>query len=379
MRAGTLHLLRAATLAGAAVLALGPARAQTTPAAEADHRAAVRTVLKNQSMLAMLAIECASLLPDKEKGAIAIARGWQERNRPLLEATVVWLDRYLAQQSGGQPEARARAVAELGAASEAALREETRKLFKRQRPDEVSCRAALAPYASGAHDIQPPAAVKPTPQQQQLLARLQQLRQESGFALPQRLRPLIQPGPMPGPLASAEAAAAARERGDGRAAAEIYLSMANRGDGAAAQTLGLMMLEGKLLPANPPNAYRWFYIAWTLGEPEGLNALGVLQRDGVSVPPNPRMAYAAFHLAAARARTPEARARALANAEKLRSSLSNDDRLAAACMTLGVFSDELIAPIAVADRPQDRTLLGTERRLGELAPAIAAGLNMVCV
>ena len=380
MRTGALRFLKAALLAGAAAAGgAGHAQLMLDPAPPLiDHRPAAAVILAHQGTLAMLAAECTDLLPDPEKGAVAIVRNWRERNRPLLEATVVWLDRFLGQMKGRNAEAFRQASASMVADTQAAVRREAQALFARKPPTALSCRAALAPFADGARDIGPPAGVALPQQQKEFLAVLQRIRGEPGFAVPAALRRLVLPGPHFGLLASAEAAAAARERGEGRAAADLYVDMANRGDGSAAQTLGVMLLEGKLLPRNDANAYRWFYIAWALGDQEGLNAIGVMLRDGLAVPADRALAFAAFTIAASRATTPAAAQRAAGNATELKPQVPDAQRSRVACLTLDQFNQAISRPIAAADLPRNRELAGGQRRLAEVAPAIGAGSKPAC-
>lgn len=67
-----------------------------------------------------------------------------------------------------------------------------------------------------------------------------------------------------------------------------------RGDRTAAQTLGIFYLNGQNIARDPKTAFAWFYRAWALGAPEGINAIGVIFRDGAGVSIDKKLALASF-------------------------------------------------------------------------------------
>ena len=73
-----------------------------------------------------------------------------------------------------------------------------------------------------------------------------------------------------------------------------FESLVDRGDATAAQSLGIFHLNGQYGPRNPQIAFAWFYQAWALGDPEGINAIGVIWRDGAGVAPDKKLALASF-------------------------------------------------------------------------------------
>ena len=351
-----------------------PARsqiAQLSPVEIEMRNAASGFVTTRETGLILLIGECSHLLMNSPVNVDAVARGWFERNKPELEASSVWLDRYLTFLQKNNPDLWRKASANLISSTFSGNLQTARIFFARQPPDRARCETALKPYSIPQADIRTMALNPGFEQFAEFPATLARIRGEPSFAVPSHLKFGMEKGGHNisgvGNLASLDAAEAARERGDGPARIAIFKDLAERGDGNATTQVGIIYLNGQQVAKDEALAYRWFYGAWSQSNMDGLNALGVMSRDGVGVPVNLPLAGAAFYLAKAGAASRETLDRASGNLEKVASRMSAETVTRIACLTLSALDDGLRAPIrGLPPLVLAKTLLNPERRLGDV-------------
>jgi hypothetical protein len=336
--------------------------------------AAAGFVFVRDASLGVLLLECRNLLPEGPAAVEMQAREWRLRNQNDIDAAFVWVDQYMAQLKASNP-AQAQAVSlEVVKVIDQGVKGNVQTLFRRQAPTADSCAYAMKMYTTPHLDIQKIASNPGYEQFGEFAQTLRRIRTESGFQVPPHLKLGFNGYPDARPLASLDAAAAARERGDGQAMKTIYTRLAGQGDGASAQTLGVLYLNGGPVEKNELLAFRWFYAAWSLGEYEGLNAMGILLGNGEGVTRNPQLAYASFLLASATARTPSLRARAEAGLQRASEKVSQVDREVLACTTLRGLDDALSQASGSPPLVKGRNLTQADRQLGQILKPLAAAM-----
>ena len=353
------------------------AQVANLPADEVERRnAAAGFVFARHASLELLIVECEHLLPQGATGVRAVARAWAVRNRLDIEAAHTWVDQLMRHLPATDPRQHQLASAELMRASGDALLTTSRQWFARQAPTPALCTSALAAYGHERLDIQTMASTPGYEGMAEFAQTLKRIWSAPGFQVPGHLSIGPDRAVQMTLIASVDAARAALERQDFPAAVLIYEGMARRGNGVAAQTIGLMYLGGRGIAADEAQAYRWFYVAWTLTDPEGLNSMGIMLRNGSGVQANPRVAYAAFALAAAMTRVPRVKQRADQNRQTLDAVMTPADQRALACMSLSSFDQALRQPMREPSPIGARELGGGARPLGEIVPQLAAALTL---
>jgi TPR repeat protein len=320
-----------------AMWCLAPSALAQDAAAIERREAAVGFIYPQAMVLGVLRRECKDLLPP-EDGAEQVAKAWWERNRDELDASA-WIvgqasARYRAEGTPQQAQVKERAM--LQAFSSATL-QMLRGQFARQVPTAQTCSKALAPYRLPEIDLRN-AGQLASPMQATLQAfarSLDEARRDPAYRAPgDKFRELDAQVPVSSAaLATLDAVEAAQARGDGGTVVRGYERLAMRGDATAAQSLGVVYLEGRWVSKAPQTAAAWFYNAWAMGEPEGLNALGVVWRDGLTGTAEPSLALAAFAAAMQSPRAgPQALQRAMTNLERLMAKATPPVILEAACI-----------------------------------------------
>lgn len=367
------------TVAAALLLCAMSAHSQVAQLSSAEieeRNAAAAFASVREASLFLLLGECSHLMANSSVSVNAVAREWFDRNKPEMEATYVWLDRYFSYLKTTNPETYKQASTELARATGNGVLHSARGFFARNLPDMASCEKAVNTYSVPQVDLKNIALNPGYEQFAEFPATLARIRAESDFFVPPHLKFGMDKAAQNivgfGNLASLDASEAAKERGDGIGRIAAFKRMAERGDGRAAQQIGLIYLNGQQVEKNPISAYRWFYAAWSLSDMEGLNALGVMTRDGLGVPVNLPLAEATFYLAKAAARSREAFDRALSNLDRLENRISLEERSRIACMSLSVLDDALRAPIRGLDSLVDgKSISNSDRRLGVIVKDLA--------
>lgn len=351
--------------------------AQLSPSEIEKRNAAAAFAKSREASLSILIGECGHLMSNSNVSMEVIAKGWIERNKPELEASLVWIDKYMAHLKSTDEPAWQRVSQEFARALGTSIQQSARVFFARKMPDLASCEKAANTFSITQLDFKNIAKNQGYEQFSEFPETLIRIRNESGFIIPSHLKfgyeVINKHQNGLSNIASLDAAYAARERGDGPGRMAAYKSMAIRGDGVAAQTVGLMLLNGQQIEKNYAEAYRWFYAAWSLAEMEGLNALGVMLKDGLSVPVNPILAQTAFYLAKAGARKKDALDRAEGNLNQLANQITSVDKSKIACTTLNELDAALLAPIRTLPAVTPvKKITGPERRLGSIVKDLAA-------
>lgn len=332
--------------------------------------AATGFVQTRAATLDVLRVECGQMMPENMQKSAQTASAWHARNRDHLEAASVWLDQYLnfvKSQSATQYQAASIAIS---ASLTKSLGDSLRTIFKRKPPTFGVCMQALRTYDRVEFDFQN---LTNTPGYEsfgEFSKTLLAFRASPNFTVPAHIKTDFRPPVLPA-LASQDAAMAAKELGDGATMREIYRHLVAYGDGQAAQTLGVAYLDGELTPKDPAQAYQWFYVSWSLGNMDGLNALGVLLRDGNGVTTNTPLAYGSFLLAQAGATDQAAYARASNNLSRLQPAVSQQQRHATACTSLASFDAALKAPMGAQPLAPGRSINAPHRKLGQLVKSLA--------
>nr|WP_315182971.1 hypothetical protein [uncultured Albidiferax sp.] len=347
------------------------------PLAEVEKRnAAAAFATTREASLFLLVGECSHLMVNSNVNMNTIARGWFDRNKPEMEATYTWLDRYFSHLKVTNPEGFKQASTALARATGNGVLQASRLFFSRKPPDITHCEKAAITYSTPQLDLKISATNPGFEQFAEFPATLARVRTEPNFAVPPNLKfgmeKAAQSIASVGSVASLDAAEAAKERGDGAGRAAIFKGLAERGDGHAATQVGLMYLNGEQVQRDAVHAYRWFYAAWSLSDMDGLNAMGVMNRDGIELPVNLPLAGAAFYLTTAAARNRETFDRASNNLDKLGSRIDSDTRSQIACMRLSVLDDALRAPIReLVPVVQGKSISNSGRRLGEIVKELS--------
>lgn len=344
-----------------------------------QRNAASAFVLTREATIPPLIGECGPLLRGTTLDVESVFRGWYERNKAELETAYTWLDRYLLELKARNPEMYQRASNELMRSVSAGTLQSIRSTFKRQLPDQSKCELAVRTYAAQQLDLKNIARNPGYEQFGEFARTLDRIRGEPGFKPPK-----LQIGYEKAAayrvgisnMVTLDAAEAARERGDGQARVMAFQSLAKRGDGHAAQAIGLMYLNGDLVPKNPTEAYQWFYMAWSLADYDGLNAMGVMLRDGIGINRDLSLAQAAFMLATAAARDKTSRDRAQSNSERLGPQIDADGFRQIACFSLGSLDGELRKPVqALQTLAPAKAITNSDRKLGTLIPRLSANFD----
>jgi Sel1 repeat len=329
-----------------------------------------------EASLFLLLGECNHLMTNSSVRMDVVARAWFDRNKPELEATYVWLDKYIAYLQATNPAKYNQALTELGRSTGDGVLQSARLFFARKQPDLSNCEKASKTFSVPQVDLKNMALNPGYEQFAEFPETLARIRAEASFSVPPNLKfgmdKAAQSLASIGNIASLDAAEAAKERGDGLGRIAVFKGMAERGDGKAAQQIGLIYLNGQQVEKNPISAYRWFYAAWSLAEMEGLSALGVMHRDGLGVPVNLPLAQATFYLAKAAARTREAFDRALSNLDRLENRISSEEKSRVACMSLSSLDSALQMPVrALEALVISKPISNNERRLGVVVKDLA--------
>lgn len=312
--------------------------AQTNESEIEKREAAAGFLLPQAMALSVLRLECRQWLASTDDDVDKVAQIWWERNRGDLDAAL-WIStqavqRYRSTLSSGQASNAERQM--VAAVSNANL-DILRSVFQRKVPTPDSCQRALQRYKTALLDV---ANLKSTRGYEQFAEFGETLKRAKADPMyhsrEEMYRTLeAQVGIAKTPLITLDAIEAARETRDPAVQIQGFKSLAQRNDAQAAQALGVIYLRGQIVPRNYPAASAWFYNAWAMGEPEGLNALGVMARDGLGMSIDNKLAIAAF--AVVRKNTSPgstgASQRAKANYSSLEKQLSEKDLADAGCMT----------------------------------------------
>ena len=361
-------------LAGSVALA----QPRLPDAAEVERRNAAAVFVAGREMsLSMLHRACSDLLKGDKPSMDQVTRQWLERNHAELEASDAWLRRYFGYLNSQHPE--------LATSQSELLRRETSRAviqavethFHKEVPTRAACAQAARSYSATPLDFRQLKSASGYEAFGEFADTLQRVRDEPGYSARrpprQRFDDLVADGARQPSVAWLAAADAAGERGDERARAAIFETLAQQGDAKSAHTLGLAYYRGGgNLPADPKRAYGWFYQAWALGDLDGLNGLGVMINEGVAVPRDPALALAAFALAKAGAGSGPTFERAQNKLAPLLASQPEASLRAVACLSLGAMDARLesLSPYPVPGM-RKRALSGPGRRLGELSPDLA--------
>jgi hypothetical protein len=288
--------------------------------------------------------------------ALGVLRRW-ERNRDSLDASA-WVvsqavARYRAEGAAQQAQARERAMLQAFAG---AMLPMLRAHFARQLPTAEACAKALAPYRRPEIDLHN-AGQLASPMQgtlQEFARTLDEVRRDPAYRAPdEKFRTFdAQVSVMSVALLTHDAIDAAQARSDGATVIRGYERLAASGDPTAAQSLGLAHLDGRWVAKAPAKAAGWFYNAWALGEPEGLNALGVVWRDGLVGAPEPALALVAFAAASQSPRaSAQAHQRAVTNLERLFTKATPPIVEDAACLRLSTLHEKARALATMSGIP----------------------------
>lgn len=366
----------------ALVCSLGAAQQGLPDAGETEKRnAATSFVMSREMMLVQVYQECSEILKNSSLSMNDVAARWVVRNRQDLDAAAGWLGFYFSALKRDKPElfeSESRALLrEVANANERMIA----VYFKGHVPDESHCIWAAKSYEAPL-DFQSIASNPGYERFGEYPDTLRRIRNEPWHLVREpvekRFEKSLGAAANQRSIALLAAANAAALRGDEKLRLSIFEKMAARKDGRAAQTVALAHYTGA--PGYAQNfllAFRWFYQAWSLFEPEGLNGMGVMVRDGLGVEKNNELAFAAFSVTKAMARSPDALARATSNVASVASSVSDEARQRVACMTLAsldrAFERQLPADQAVTLK---RAFQSPERRLGEMSKDLAPYLAM---
>lgn len=339
--------------------------------------AAVAFVSGRELSLGMLLRACAGLLQDASPSMEQVARQWLVRNHPTLERSDAWVNRYFRRLQQNDPgRARSETKSLLDVQTQV-LRQAIQTHFGGQIPTREACVLAVRAYATPAMDFANLKLATGYESFGEFADTLARVRLEPGDA-PSRtpakryadMKASVDERP---DLALLTAAEMAGERGDQRLRVSIFERIAEQGDAQAAQTVALAHYHGKGdLPQNPGMAYRWFYQAWALGDPEGLNGMGVMLNQGEAVTRDPTLAYAAFALAGSAGGSEDFLQRVTNNLANAAPLVQEPTRRSLACVSLGGLDAELESRIPVQGPPmRKRALSAPQRRLGALSRELA--------
>ena len=276
------------------------AMAQVDDAEIERREAAVGFFLPRAMALGILRLECRQWLAGSDDDVNRVAQSWWERNRDELDAAA-WIvaeaiRRYRSTMPSDKAASAERAMVQgMGDTAQNNLR----IVFRRQIPTLESCRRAIQQYKFSQLDVSRLGSTKGYEQFAEFGASLKRVRADKAYQPPEeKFRTLeTQVSVWPQPLISLDAIEAAKEKKDSQSIIRGFESLAERGDRRAAQTLGMSYLNGQYVARNTQAATAWFYNAWAMGEPDGINALGVIWRDAIGVQADRKLALAAFAIA----------------------------------------------------------------------------------
>ena len=325
------------TCAAMALSVVQTAYPQTNDAELERRQAAVGFFSPMAFALGILRHECRQWLAGSDDDVDQVARQWWERNRNEIDVTTWILADFLHQTRATMAADKALAVERSiiqGLANSAISN--LRTPFKGQIPTRESCSRAMQQYKSSQLDINQIGSTKGFEKFTEFSESLKRAQADPAFKRPEeRLRTFdTQISVVEQPLATLDAIENAKQKRDWQTLVRGFESLASRGDARAAQSLGIYYLNGQYVARNPQLAFAWFYNAWVLGDPEGINAIGVLWRDGSGVAVDRKLALASF--AIARQMTFDRRnpsyQRASTNFDRLLPQMSSTEVREAGCM-----------------------------------------------
>jgi TPR repeat protein len=138
--------------------------------------------------------------------------------------------------------------------------------------------------------------------------------------MPRPPEPPAEPGPATTAPAAPPPASPAQPTAPGVSELQRLFNEANAGNRQAQFLAGLTLAEGKLLPANLPEAFKWFAVAAERGHPDAQNNLAIFYIRGMGVPKDLVIAYKWIALARAGGNRD-----ATANEERLRQMLQPEE------------------------------------------------------
>jgi TPR repeat protein len=313
--------------------------AAQSPDPETERReAAAGFVLPMVMSLGSLRLECRYWLHGSADDVDTVAHAWWQRNREDLDAAS-WITgeavrRYRSTMTTERAQQAERQLLQVISDSHLAI---LRTSFNRQLPDADSCRRALQQYKASQLDIARLGAAPGYERFAEFGQTLKRAREDRGYRPPAEAKRTFdaQVGVVSQPLITLDFIEAAKQKKDSKSVMQGFESLAERGDRRAAQTLGSYYLSGQYAAPDAQAAQAWFYNAWAMGEPEGINALGVMARDGVGMAADRPLALAAFALARQLAtdRQEQAQQRSSANYARLAGQMAAQDIAAAGCLT----------------------------------------------
>ena len=285
------------TIALLSFACLSSALAQSSEAELERRSAAAGFMMPIAFALGILRQECRQWLAGSDADVDQIARGWWERNRDDLDAAT-WIF------SEATKLIKSSAPAEKAAASERTIVQgmvtsalnNLRLPFQNQVPTPETCRRAMQQYKASQLDISRLGSTKGYEQFSEFGETLKRARSDPTFLLPGDKERTFenQVSVVPQPIFSLNIIEMFKQQREWQGVTKGFESLADRGDATAAQTLGIFYLNGQYVARNPQVAFAWFYHAWVLGDPEGINAIGVIWRDGAGVAADKKLALASF-------------------------------------------------------------------------------------
>lgn len=347
-------------------------------AREVEQRnAAVAFAAGREMTLAMIHRACSDVLADVTPSISQVALQWLERNHLELEASDAWLRRYFSYLKQNDPDL-AKSESTLLAQEQAKLVSHAVDLhFRRSIPTKDSCASAARSYGVPQLDIKNLKSASGYESFGEFAETLKRIRSEPGFSVLEsprkRYENLIEQTAKRPSQVLLVAADAAGDRGDERLRTSIFEKMASQGDAKAAQTVALAYHRGGgNLSQDLKRAYRWFYLAWALGDVDGLNGLGVMIKEGQGIARDPALAFATFSVVKAAAESEPTYLRAANNMVALESSVPEATRRILACVSIGTLDAKLEGLIPEQGAPMlKRVLHEPGRRLGELSKDLA--------
>ncbi|WP_374406977.1 hypothetical protein [Hydrogenophaga sp.] len=357
---------------------VGAAQQRLPEPAEVERRNAAAAFISGREMsLAMLHRACADLHKGDTLSIAKVTRDWLTRNHRELEASDAWLRRYFSYLDDQYPERAQTQADQLRQATAGAVLQAIKTYFKGEVPNQASCDRAARSYSDPRLDVRNLNAAPGYESFGEFGETLQRIQREPGFTLQRtpgkRYDDMVAEAARRPSAAWLAAADAAGDRGDDRARVAIFERLAMEGDAKSAQTVGLAYYLGYgKVSADPKRAYRWFYLAWALGDLDGLNALGVMINEGQAVARNAELAFATFALVKAGASPGPTQQRAVNNLAPLASAIPDASRRTLACTTLARLDEKLESLVPAGAGPvRKRALKDADRRLGEISEDLA--------
>jgi hypothetical protein len=336
--------------------------AQTNEQEIEKREAAAGFFLPTAMALSILRLECRQWLAKTGDDVDEVARNWWQRNRDDLDVAT-WISgeairRYRSTMPGDQALTAERRM--LQAFSQGQL-DNIRGMFRRQLPSPELCHKAVQRYKIPLLDVSNLGKTPGYERFGEFGETLRRTRSDNSYRpADDKYRTFdAQVAMAQQPLASLDAIEAAKERHDSTAVVQGFKSLVDRGDRKAAQALGMAYLNGQYVPRNYQLASTWFYNAWAMGEPEGINALGVMARDAVGMLADNKLAIASFAVAKKMASNGQGSAfqRAASNYSRLSQQMAADDVTAAGCMKWEALNNKLhqlaaVSPEVLRESPE---------------------------